>query len=323
MSDRRSVDELAWRRLEQRMAADHAAGDPPLPPELWRGVAARIAAPRPQSRSTGRLALGAIVLAAAAGVALWYLPPRAGSVQATAPTAERIAAGSAPDEPAIPATTASTPVPSSVPPPPPPPAVSRPPLNQVLETEGPVTVVITSDAGRIEVEPCRGRFVNVTVLDSSHRRLALRQRARRVDVAFDGGALADGVAHVLVPSDTHLVISTKRGDVIVRGLGGPLEVDTQSGAIRVDSAPRLAPSVQLTSESGDLHWQGLCTGRCRIEATSRSGNITLRSADPSAFTRGSARASSESGRIHLEELTCSDPRCSSPPLPWRSGAAHP
>src|SRR6185436_2535874 len=101
-----------------------------------------------------------------------------------------------------------------------------------------VTFVMTADAGRIEVEPCLGRFVNVTVLDSPHRALQLVVEGRRVEARLDEGALLAGVAHVMVPADTHLVISTRSGPVVVRGLGGPMEIDTQSGDVRIDTAPR-------------------------------------------------------------------------------------
>jgi hypothetical protein len=194
-------------------------------------------------------------------------------------------------------------------------------LNQVLETTRAVTFAIAADAGRIEVEPCKGRFVNVTVLDSPHRALQLVVRERRVEARFDGGALlASGVAHVLVPADTHLIIATRSGPVVVRGLGGPMEIDTRSGEVRVDTSSRTDPVVTMVSDSGAVGWQGRCGRGCRIDARSRIGDVTLRTPDPSVFTQGAARGESQAGRVHLEELTCADSRCSSSPLPWRQVA---
>jgi hypothetical protein len=202
--------------------------------------------------------------------------------------------------------------------------VRAPPLNQVLEPTRAVTFVMSADAGRIEIEPCRGRFVNVTVLDSRHRSLELVQSGRRVEVRFDGGArMASGVAHVLVPADTHLILSTRTGPIVVRGLGGPMEIDSQSGEVRVDSAPRMDPRVTIASDSGAIAWQGRCGNGCRVDARSREGDITLRAPDRSVIARGAVRGQSERGRVHFEELICTDSRCASSPLPWRQLAPGP
>jgi hypothetical protein len=122
---------------------------------------------------------------------------------------------------------------------------------------------------------------------------------------------------VLVPADTHLILSTRAGPIVVRGLGGPMEIDSQSGEVRVDSAPRVDPQLTITSDSGAIAWQGRCGNGCRVEARSREGDITLRAPDRSVFARGAVRGQSERGGVHLEELTCTDPRCASSPLPWR------
>ena len=49
----------------------------------------------------------------------------------------------------------------------------------------------------------------------------------------------------------------------------------------------------------------------------------LARARSAALTRTAARAESFAGHVHLEELTCTDPRCSSSPLSWRQPAADP
>ncbi len=300
------MNELDWRRLENRLVEAHRAADPPLSPVVWRGVA-RAQAGRGPRRGLW-LAMGASVLAAAAAVALWSLPE-------TTP----------PPSPAMPQPSPSVmpaPAPAPAPPPVEPPTV--PLLNIVLETRGAVTFALSVDAGRIELEPCRGRFVNITLLDSPHRQIELHQRERRVEVALDGGAvMRGGVAHILVPADTHLVLSTRRGAVIVRGLGGPMEIDTVSGEVQIDTASRRDPSVRVTSDSGEITWRGRCGRGCRVEARSHSGDITLRASDRAAFTRGAARGESQTGRVHLEEISCTEPRCSSSPLPWRQPAAGP
>jgi hypothetical protein len=263
--------------------------------------------------------MGMAVALAAAGVALWFLPPE--------PVGPEVAAAGEQHPPAVvkvplgPSTSsrASQPVASESPARAELAAVT---LNQVVETTRAVTFAMTADAGRIEVEPCLGRFVNVTVLDSPHRVLRLAVQGRRVEARLDEGAvLAAGVAHVLVPADTHLVISTRSGPVVVRGLGGPIEIDTQSGEVRVDTAARLDPTATIVSDSGAIAWQGRCARGCRVEARSRTGDVTLRAPDRSPFTRGAVRGESAAGTVHLEELTCTDPRCSSSPLPWRQPAA--
>lgn len=304
------MNELAWRHLEHKLAEDHAAADPPLSPAIWRGVEATLAAP-PARRGVW-LALGVVVLAAA-GLVLWLSPhplPAPPPPPAVAPPAQ---------------TLAPPPAPPMTPPPVTPPPVTAAPaqtLNQVVLPRGAVTFLIASDAGRIELEPCRGRFVNVTVLGSPHRRLELVEHDRRVEARFDGGpAMAAGVAHILVPADTHVVVSTRSGAVIVRGLGGPMQIETGSGELQLDTAPRLDPSVTASSDTGAITWRGRCGAGCRVEAHSRTGDITLRAPDPAAFTRGAAHGDSQTGRVHLEELTCTDPRCSSSPLPWRQPAA--
>jgi hypothetical protein len=305
------MNDLAWQRRENRLVDAHRAADPPLSPELWRGIEVAIAA-RPPRRGPW-LAMGVVVLVAA-GVAVWFLPSKSSPVASV--VVPVVASVQLP---------VAEPAPAAVPAPPP--AVPAIVLNQVVETRGAVTVVIAATAGRIEIEPCRGRFVNVTALDSPHQRLELVERGRRIEARFDGGpALDGGVAHVLVPADTHLVISTQTGAVVVRGLGGPIEVDTQSGALRLDTAPRLDPVVTAVSDSGAITWQGRCGRGCRVDARSRSGDISLRASDPAAFTRGAARGESAAGHVFLEELTCTDPRCSSSPLPWRQpagDASHP
>lgn len=312
------MNDLAWQRREHRLVEAHVAADPPVSPEIWRGVEAAIA-PRPRSRRRELwLAMGVVVLAAA-GVAVWFLPDKSRLDPARDERAEPSPAMVPVPDPTIDR------APDVVAPAPPAPAPAMV-LNQVLEPRGPVTVVIAATAGRIEVEPCRGRFVNVTVLDSPHHRLALVAQGRRVEVRLDDGAVLEGgVAHVLVPADTHLVIATQTGDVVVRGLGGPMEIDTKSGALVLDTGPRTNPAVTAVSDTGAITWRGRCGRGCRVDARSRTGDITLRAQDPAAFTRGAARASSEAGHISLEELTCTDPLCSSSPLPWRQAAeaSHP
>jgi hypothetical protein len=310
------MTELEWRRLERQLATAHAEADPPLSPEVWRGVEAGLAA-RPARRWVWP-ALGVVVLIAAA-VALWLVPGPGGSREAAPAVAPARAPEPAPTPSPTPAPAPTTPV--LVPAPAPAPGIV---LNQVIETRGPVTVVISSDAGRIEIEPCRGRFVNATVLDSPHHQLAMVERDRRIELRFDGRpVMTSGVAHVLVPADTHLVIATRSGPVVVRGLGGPIEIDSASGEIHVDTAPSADPSVVLTSDTGPIAWRGRCGRRCKVEATSRTGDIALHAPDPSVFTRGAVRGHSGSGRVQFEELTCTEPRCSSPPLPWRAaGPGH-
>jgi hypothetical protein len=334
------MTERDWQRLERKLIDAHTAADAPLSDTIWRGVEAALAA-RPPRRGVG-LALAAVVLVAAAIVTLWFLPAeppwsRAGDARkvepgtaadattatGTAPTGKGEAAGTAVGGTAGTAVEGTAPAPSA------PDAnarAARPPLNQVLEPARAVTFVMAADAGRIEIEPCRGRFVNVTVLDSPHRSLELAQTGRRVEVRLDGGALlASGVAHVLVPADTHLILSTRSGPIVVRGLGGPMEIDSQSGEVRVDSAPRADPRVTIASDRGAIAWQGRCGSGCRIEARSREGDITLRAPDRSVIARGAVRGQSERGRVHFEELTCTDSRCASSPLPWRqlaSGQGH-
>jgi hypothetical protein len=296
------MNEMVWRRLEKRLVEAHVEADPPLSRNIWRGVEAALAA-RPTRRGVW-LAMGVAVLAAAA-VALWFLPvPAPVPVPAPAPVP-------------VPA-----PAPAAVPAPVPAPAPRTPVLNQVLQTRRAITFAISADAGTIEIEPCRGRFVNVTLLDGPHRTLELIEGHRRVEARFDGRRLMDGgVAHILVPADTHLIISARTGPVVVRGLGGPMEIDTRSGDVAVDTAHRLDPAVTVVSDGGAITWSGRCGRGCRVEARSRSGDITLRAPDRAAFTRGAARGESQAGRVHLEELTCTDPRCSSSPLPWRQPAA--
>jgi hypothetical protein len=331
------MNELDWRRLERRMIEAHVAADPPLSREIWRGVEALLADRRPARRKL-RLALGVVVLAAAA-VVLWLLPRMQGGEPVTrsaepsaatasnAPTGETRATpgegssgsvgSSGPAAGSTGASSGTARAPELVPP------VT---LNQILEPKGAVTFVMSAHAGRIEIEPCRGRFVNVTVLDSPHRTLALIARDRRVEVQLDGGALTSGVAHILVPADTHLVLETRSGPIVVRGLGGPIEITTDSGEASVDSASRSDPAMTITTDTGAIAWRGRCGRRCRVEARSRTGDITLRSLDPGAFTRGAARAESQAGTVHLEELPCTDlrtdPRCSSSPLPWRQAAPN-
>jgi len=306
------MNELEWRRIENRLVEAHRA-DPPLSPAVWRGIEARLAERPPPRRARlalgARLVLGAVVLAAAA-VALWWRPaPPTPRAPLELPSAWLV--------PPVP------PVPAPIAPPAPPPVAV---LNAVLEPRAPITLVMSVDDGRIELEPCRGRFVNVTLLEGPHQRLELREQDRRVEVTLDGGPIMrGGVAHILVPADTRLELSTRRGAVVVRGLGGPMQIATDSGAVTLDTAPRLDPIVTVTTDSGAITWRGRCAGACRVDARSRTGDITLRAADRPAFTRGAARGESQAGRVHLEELTCSDPRCSSSPLPWRQPAAatHP
>jgi hypothetical protein len=294
------MNELAWRQREKQLVEAHAAADPPLSPDIWRGVEARLA--QVDRRPRGRVAwLAMAVAAVAAAVALWWLPRESRA-------------------PVVPLVAPVLPPPIVIPPPPSPPAPSVV-LNQVLETTGPVTVAITADAGRLEIEPCRGRFVNITLLDSPHQRLAIVERNHRLELELDAGqVLTSGVAHILVPADTHLILTTRSGPVVVRGLGGPLEVTTDSGEVQVDTAPRKDPAAAITTITGAITWRGRCTGRCRVDARSRSGDITLRTPHQAAFASGAIRGTSESGRVVQQEIQCTDPQCLSSPLPWRQGA---
>ena len=305
------MNERDWRQLEARLIDAHREADPPVSPEVWRGIDARIATGRP--RRWLWLAMGATVLAAAVAVALWWLPASAPPTVSVVPWLPPLPVS----RPAVPVTPPPVPSPVTVPPP-----VTVPQLQIALQTQGAVTFAISVDAGRIELEPCRGRFVNVTLLDGPHHRITLDQSSGRVEVGLDGGkVMRGGVAHILVPADTHLVLSTRRGDVVVRGLGGPMEIDSESGAVRIDTSSRIDPVVRVTTDSGAITWSGRCGGGCRIEARSRTGDITLRAPDRAAFTRGAARGESQAGLVHLEELSCTDPRCASLPLPWRQHAA--
>jgi len=306
------MSELDWRRFEKRLVAAHVAADPPLSPEIWHGVEAAIVA-RP--RRSIWLALSALVVIAAALV-LALMPSRAPApipnpVPTPVPT---------PNPAPTPAPVPNpVPLPNPNPVPPPEPVV----LNAVLQTRRPITFAISSDAARIELEPCRGRFVNVTVLGGPAAALSLAEidGGRRVEPRFDGGAvLHGGVAHILVPADTHLIVTSSAGPVVVRGLGGPMSIVTEGGDVRVDTSSHLDPRVTVTTDTGAVIWSGRCGSACRVDARSRAGDITLRAQHRAAFTRGAATARSATGLVSQEELTCTDPQCTSSPLPWRQAA---
>jgi len=298
------MNEPEWQRLEERLVEAHRAAEPQVPPALWRGVEAALAARVPRRGSWPAMAMVVLV---AACLVLWFLPatPRGpgGVVAPRTPPTERVRDAGLRTPP---------------PPPPPPARATVPSLSIVLPTTAAVTFAMSVDAGRVELEPCVDRFINVTLLDGPHHDIALHEVDHRVEVELDGGhVMQGGVAHILVPTDTHLVLSTRNGAVVVRGLGGRMEIDTVTGDVTLDTAARLDPSVTVTTDSGAIAWRGRCGTGCRVAATSRTGDITLRASDRTAFTSGAVHGESRTGRVRLEELTCRDPLCSSSPLPWR------
>jgi putative zinc finger protein len=69
--------ELEWLRAERELMSRRAADQEPVPPELWRGIEARIAPPAQQQSHRWVWVGGAVAIAAAAALLLvWRQPPK-------------------------------------------------------------------------------------------------------------------------------------------------------------------------------------------------------------------------------------------------------
>jgi DUF4097 and DUF4098 domain-containing protein YvlB len=124
------------------------------------------------------------------------------------------------------------------------------------------------------------------VVNTSSADVDLRDLRGDVDIkTVSGDLVADNLSGRLrvdtfsgdvdvVGSVTGVRVSTISGDVHLRGVRGDVELKTTSGTLRVDG-DRLT-SVTAESISGDITVDGGLTDDARVQATSHSGDITLR-----------------------------------------------
>jgi hypothetical protein len=200
-------DELAWLRAERRLADEHARGEGPPPPELWRSIEGRLA-PAAGARRAARPAYGALLAAAGVALALASWPRARPAPPAAAghdvvrpeplPSAPPSVGGAAPAPAPLRTLTASRPV------------------------ARPATLSLRVGDAAVEVSGCGGGDVSVTVSETRHDALALRAepgpggRGERVELRADGGPrLESGRARVSVPRGTRLEVITASGERFV------------------------------------------------------------------------------------------------------------
>jgi hypothetical protein len=208
-------DELAWRRAERLLADEHARRRAPLARALPRGRrpgrvgplegAARLAAGRRRRARRARGSGGGDRVVAAAEPA----PVRAGR-RHRAPRTPGVG-GPGPLERAAPITLREL-------------TVARP-------VARPATLSLSVGEATVDVGPCGGGEVHVTVSDTPHGALALRAqpgpggRGERVELRADeGSVLESGRAHVLVPRGTRLEVTTSAGEQFVTEVTAPTRV---------------------------------------------------------------------------------------------------
>ncbi|HEU4534880.1 MAG TPA: zf-HC2 domain-containing protein [Polyangiaceae bacterium] len=201
--------ELAWLRAERRLADEHARDDASPPPELWHAVASRVGLAPVKARRAVRPAHGVLLVAlasAALAIASWPRP----RPPALAPDGGSIVR---PEPPPPAALASSRPAPE--------PVVLRA-LNVSKAVARPITLSLGVGEATVDVSPCGGNEVSVTLSDTRHDSLSLQTRpgpggrGERVELLVDDGLrLESGQARVSVPRGTRLEVITSAGEQFV------------------------------------------------------------------------------------------------------------
>ncbi|BDM67995.1 hypothetical protein HEK616_14820 [Streptomyces nigrescens] len=140
---------------------------------------------------------------------------------------------------------------------------AAPPKNRLLGASGSVEVTVQLPAGsRVEAKAALAE---------------LRGVGRLGDVAFEGQQ-----ATVELDETASADLTTQAGDITVGRLGGPAEISTQKGDLRVTEAVR--GTVTLRTESGDISVGAARGVSASLDAGTASGRIhnALRNTDGAA-----------------------------------------
>lgn len=185
---------------------------------------------------------------------------------------------------------------------------------------GPVRLRVRAVGANISVVAGPPQLLSVRATAADATRVELRKEsADSYEVLFDGNAtLRNGHVVATVPPKSEIEIQTTTGSISVSALsgiarvrstvgdisivrGGQVEarsisghvtiidadgetrIDTVSGPAQVSALRGVTPTLRFASTSGALDWSGGCGSRCRIEARTMSGPITLRLRKESSF----------------------------------------
>ncbi|KFE63924.1 DUF4097 family beta strand repeat-containing protein [Hyalangium minutum] len=199
--------------------------------------------------------------------------------------------------------------------------------------EGPLSrVEVDTSSGDVRIQGVPGaRFqvtgrISVYASSPEKARELAEQIAREPPVEVSGQVLSlgrkklpgDGMFQgvsidyvVVVPPEVAASIDTSSGDVEVRGLQGPVKVDsssgdvrlTQVGAAQVNSSSgevvleEVAGDIEVDSSSGDVQVRGSPSARARWDIDASSGDITLAVAPDASFH---FEAHTSSGEVKTE-----------------------
>lgn len=289
--------ELAWVRAERGLLGRRPRAA--LPPELWQGIEARIAAQpaplglagRPRAREKVRqwLPVAAAAAAALIAVSVGGFPFVGLRQQLFSGVSGKISTSGLSEREQ---------------------EAESPPRSAALKVSGPVTLRLTTASADIEVLAGEEGSVRAVVTDSNIGAVELIPGANgEVRVRFDQrDGLKHGHVRVDLPRGSRVELTTASGSISVLDLGGDVsirsasgdltlrdvravDIDTASGDIAIDrfsgtgrirtasgdahigtgSAP--LGVFDFSSSSGELALSGRCAAGCKLSARTVSGDV--------------------------------------------------
>ncbi|MCL4523282.1 MAG: DUF4097 domain-containing protein [Acidobacteria bacterium] len=175
-------------------------------------------------------------------------------------------------------------------------------FEKTLTVDGPVHFELSTGSGDIEIVSgpagqvhIRGEFrVQTFLFGGTQRRMEdlranppIEQHGNIINVGRDKQRLRNITINyrITVPQETLLRARSGSGDVLVRGLHGPITVGTGSGNVTVEN---IGDEVEATTGSGDVRATDVAGP---LEATTGSGDMQLTS------IRGAIRTRTGSGNV--------------------------
>lgn len=318
--------EADWLREERRLFAERrAAVAASEVGSLWPDVERR-ALRGGRGRGWRRAGAGAVLVGAAAAAALWLLagdgggpgprrPQVTGAGRALVRGGERAgaAAGAPGADGGSPAASRASGAPTAITPITPrshAPAAAAGAAAVTRTVTGATTVSVTTASGDVDVSAGPAGRVSAAAADPSVVVALVPRAGGGLTVRTRGPGAGQVSLRVAVPRGTHVILTGASGALAVRGVGGPVQVESQSGRVIVDGSARVRvrtaagaisvrgahqvdastsngpsviemddrpdPQLRFAGGSGALDWSGTCGAGCRLQIENASGAARLR-----------------------------------------------
>jgi hypothetical protein len=175
--------------------------------------------------------------------------------------------------------------------------VSGQPTLVINDADGNVTVTV-GQSNTVTIQPSSGNNFfgnpnNVPVTSNQ----SPDGNTITVNVQDSGQGSAD--LNVVVPQNANLQVTTTSGDLNVTGVDGPMTLQTSSGNISAAN-DAISGSSSLTTDSGDINFDGTISTNGTYQFQTNSGNIDLAVPSTPGFN---LNASTQSGSINPNGFT--------------------